>query len=209
MSSQFHLCVPLCISIFIVSIVVVVSQNIEEGTIVVSDSGIHSNSNDEARECKTILECESFLWLLQNHRTQKVLEDFVARDCGFSGASQLIWCPVEEKINSTDLVPDDEKRGGGILTSLLRSEDQCSGSLTMMHYGAETDSEFKRTRMTGKSYQNLKILQKRILIKIETEGNCCWKLYSEVNFRGREQEAEPGYSNTPDLHPKSVQRVSC
>ena len=213
MGSLFNMCVPICITIFIVSIDEVFSQNIEEGRILVSDSGISSTSNNEARDCKAILECKPFLWLLQNNRTQKVLQDLVARDCGFRGASQLIWCPIEEKIEPSSLLPDfndtEETRGGGILTSLIRSEDKCSGSLTMMHYGGETDSEFKRTRMTGKSYRNLKILETRVVVKIETEGNCCWKLHSEVSFRGHEQEAEPGYSNPPDIQPKSIQKVSC
>ena len=96
MSSLFNMCVPICITLFVLSVAEVLSQNIEEGRILVSDSGISSSSNNEERECKAILECKPFLWLLRNHRTQKVLQDLVARDCGFRGASQLIWCPVEE-----------------------------------------------------------------------------------------------------------------
>ena len=211
MGSLLNMYRPIYITIFIVIIAMVCSQNIEEGRILVSDSGISSSSNNEDRECTAILECKPFLWLLQNHRTANVLQDLVARDCGFRDASQLIWCPIEDNIEPLDLLPDfdDETRGGGILTSLLRSEDKCSGSITIMHYGGETDSEFKRTRMTAKSYRNLKILETRIVVKMETEGNCCWKLYSEVSFRGHEQEAEPGYSNPPDIQPKSIQKVSC
>ena len=140
------------------------------------------------------------------------MRDLVARDCGFRDASQLIWCPVEEKINLSNVLPDDDEgeRGGGILTSLIRSADTCMGSLIMMHYGGESNSDFKRIRLTGNSYRNLKILRKRIVVKVETEGNCCWKIHSEVSFRGREQEAEPGQSSSPpNIQPKSVQKVSC
>ena len=184
----------------------VVCQNIAEGRIVTSNSG--ESSSSENRECKPISECKSFLYLLQKHRTSSVLQDLVARDCGFSGTTQLIWCPVEEKLNPLLLVPDDEERGGGIITSLLKSTKLCNGSLTIMHYG-DDDSDFKRTKMTGGSYQNLKILQKRFVVKIEAEGNCCWKLHSETGFRGNEQETEPGYSNSPEIQPKSIKRVLC
>ena len=181
-------------------------QNIVEGRIVTSNSGASSSS--ENKECKPISECKSFLYLLQKHRTPDVLQDLVARDCGFSGTTQLIWCPVEEKLNPSLLVPDDETRGGGIITSLLKSKQLCNGSLTIMHYG-DDESDFKRTKMTGGSYQNLKILQKRFVVKIEAEGNCCWKLHSEIGFRGNEQETEPGYSNSPQVQPKSIKRVLC
>ena len=187
----------------------VASQNIEEGIILTPDSGVLSSKfNKNTRECKPIIECKSFLWLLQNNRTQKVLQDLVARDCGFRGTSQLIWCPAEQNITPSLLIPDEEERGGGVLTSLIRSKAACEGSLTIMHYG-DSDSDFRRTRMAGKNYQNLKILRKRIVVKIETEGNCCWELHSESGFRGQVQEAEPGYSDSPDVQPKSIRRVSC
>ena len=183
----------------------VVGQNTAEGRVVISNSGA---SPTEKRECKPISECKSFLYLLQKHRTASVLEDLVARDCGFTGTTQLIWCPIEEKLNPLKLVPDDEERGGGIIKSLITNKELCNGSLTIMHYG-DDESDFKRTKMTGESYQNLKILQKRFVVKIEAEGNCCWKLHSEIGFRGNEQEAEPGYSNPPDIQPKSIKRRVC
>jgi len=188
-----------------INIRLTVGQNTAKGRIVIPNS---EESSLKKRECKPVSECKSFLYLLQKHRTPDVLQDLVARDCGFTGTSQLIWCPIDDKIKTLTLDPDDERRGGGVLTSLLRNKESCNGSLTIMHYGDE-QADFKRTKMTGRSYQNLKILQKRFVVKIETEGNCCWKLHSETGFRGNEQEAEPGYSNSPDIQPKSVKRTNC
>ena len=183
----------------------VFGQNTAEGRIVIPSS---DESSSEERECKPISECKSFLYLLQKHRTSAVIQDLVARDCGFTGTTQLIWCPIEEKLKALSLNPDDEERGGGIITSLLKNRESCKGSLTIMHYGDE-NSDFKRTKMSGGSYQNLKIIQKRFVVKIETEGNCCWKLHSETGFRGDEQIAEPSYSNAPEVQPKSIIRTTC
>ena len=191
----------------------VVGQNVEEGTILASDSDFPTN---KTIECRAISECKSFLWLLQNYRTQQVLQDLVGRDCGFIGLSQMIWCPAEDNIDPLDLLEDEEEddgdeavRGGGILSPIIsRAVNICTGSLTIMHYG-DTDSDFKRIRMTGKRYYNLKILRNRVVVKVEAEGNCCWELHSDTGFRGQLQEAQPGYSDPPDIQPKSVRRVNC
>ena len=80
----------------ILNINLVFGQNTAEGRVVISNSGA---SPTEKRECKPVSECKSFLYLLQKHRTPDVLQDLVARDCGFTGTSQLIWCPIDELIN--------------------------------------------------------------------------------------------------------------
>ena len=115
-----------------INIRLTVGQNTAEGRIVISNS---EESSLEKRECKPVSECKSFLYLLQKHRTPDVLQDLVARDCGFTGTSQLIWCPIDDKIKTLTLDPDDERRGGGVLTSLLRNKESCNGSLIIMHYG--------------------------------------------------------------------------
>ena len=188
------------------------AQNIKEGTVLISDSAI-SSDDSESRECIPLSECKNFLWLLENNRTEKVLHDLVARDCGFEGTSVLIWCPIEKKLKTLSLRPDleDEERGGGIINSLLKSKTTCSGSLTITHYGYSDSefNEFKRTRMAGNLYRNLKILNDRSVVKIETEGNCCWKIHSEIGFRGQVQIVQPGYNESPEIQPKSTKKVSC
>ena len=83
----------------------VFGQNTAEGRIVIPSS---EKSSSEERECKPISECKSFLYLLQKHRTSAVIQDLVARDCGFTGTTQLIWCPIEGKLKALSAVPDDE-----------------------------------------------------------------------------------------------------
>ena len=83
-----------------------VGQNTAEGRIVIPNS---EESSLKKRECKPVSECKSFLYLLQKHRTPDVLQDLVARDCGFTGTSQLIWCPIDDKIKTLRTGPAKRK----------------------------------------------------------------------------------------------------
>lgn len=105
---------------------------------------------------------------------------------------------------------------------VITEEEECKGHMKMMHVTAELsrslDPELeemrsmKTTRLERKRYFNLsrKVLRNdRKLLHLEVNGNCCWQLYSEANFKGDTFGAYLGFHGLPEFNPKSMKKVSC
>ena len=80
--------------------------------------------------------------------------------------------------------------------------------------GSET-SIVTNLKLTGWRYGNLlKPLgrKKNILrnvMKIQTEGNCCWKTFSKPRYRGLTQFVNPGFDESPRHKIKSAKKMDC
>ena len=181
-----------------------VSQHVVEGTIFTTDlSSLSSNST----ECKPIMECRTYLWLLhQTNGTENVLQDLVSRVCGISGTSPMIECPVENKLVLH--TPDGNANTERKWAIYNLAQKGCFGSLIILHYG-DSGLPFKRMKLTEYNYRELSVLSERVVIKIDVRGDCCWKLFENPSFDGQLQTVEPGYKQPPDFQPKSIKKIEC
>ena len=182
------------------------AQNIATGTLLFSDSLFASST---PTNCELLSDCPSYQWLLQNDdapnlSTSRIQEDIAARLCGSIGLDLKIECPAESEIEAQELPPeeDTEKESDRSLSS------DCSGSLTFFHYGPD-DFDFMKHQLSGKEYSNLNILNGRVIINIENKGSCCWELFDDSDFYGKSQELYNKYNKAPNLHPKSIRKITC
>jgi hypothetical protein len=70
----------------------------------------------------------------------------------------------------------------------------------------------KTIKLTGYKYPNLprRILRNhQQLIHVESNGNCCWEFYDDVNFQGFGESFKGGFTGLPRREPKSVKQISC
>ena len=103
-------------------------------------------------------------------------------------------------------------------TSLLNF--RCDGTLTIILenrlLGSSADSNIiTRLKLIGWRYGNLlkrmnrKVDIVRNIIKVQTEGNCCWKIFSKSRYRGQSQFLNPGFDEAPRSEIKSVKKMQC
>jgi len=111
-------------------------------------------------------------------------------------------------------------QSGGIIDVTKRpSIPRCEGTLKMIVenrlLGGSETSVVTNLKLTGWRYGNLlKPLgrKKNILrnvMKIQTEGNCCWKIFSKPRYRGLTQFVNPGFDETPRHKIKSAKKMDC
>jgi len=109
---------------------------------------------------------------------------------------------------------------GGIID--VRSEPRipsCDGSLTLIVENRILgDSEIRlvtKLKLTGWRYGNLlrSLMREkntiRNVIKVQTEGNCCWKIFSKPRYRGLTQFINPGFDEAPRNRIKSAKKIDC
>ena len=89
---------------------------------------------------------------------------------------------------------------------------RCSGSISIIHYkrsGAPLE-DMKSLKLKGRKYGNLRILNNgREVIRVQSEGNCCWRVNNKIHFTGTNQHIHSGYDGIPNINIKSVSRTSC
>ena len=90
----------------------------------------------------------------------------------------------------------------------------CQGSLTVMHTNkfSEFDlNDLKSYRLTALRYPRLQdgLLKNRKVIHMESNGNCCWRVFEQKRFRGRAENIPLGFEGLPQHEPKSIKKVEC
>ena len=90
----------------------------------------------------------------------------------------------------------------------------CQGSLTIMHTDqfSEFDlNDLKSHRLTALRYKRLQdgLLKNRKVIHMESNGNCCWRVFEQKRFRGRAENIPLGFEGLPQHEPKSIKKVEC
>lgn len=122
---------------------------------------------------------------------------------------------VHEFENSHQLL-----QSGGIIDVTRRpSIPRCKGILKIIVenrlLGGSDTSVVTNLNLTGWRYGNLlKPLGRknnilRNVIKIQTEGNCCWKIFSKPRYRGLTQFVNPGFDESPRHRIKSAKKMDC
>ena len=92
---------------------------------------------------------------------------------------------------------------------------RCSGSLVIVHHnglGQGTSTDLAQLRLHKGKYRNLHqkgLNRTREINKVQSEGNCCWKIWSDVMFTGREQTIQNGFDGQPNFRLKSVEIINC
>ena len=93
----------------------------------------------------------------------------------------------------------------------------CSGSLKIYYYDQSKTPTFAGIKILTmpnrrKGYRNLtrKLLKRNhVVVKVEVEGTCCWKVYSDTFFAGQRQNLKEGYQGDLDFTIKSAKIENC
>ena len=166
---------------------------------------VHCQSQNN---CIALSDCRTLFDLLKNRDNfanftrVDVYKHLKNVNCGFDGRSPLVKCP--------DLVI-------GIMHSIIDVPDvvgYCQGSLTVMHTNkfSEFDlNDLKSYRLTALRYPRLQdgLLKNRKVIHMESNGNCCWRVFEQKRFRGRAENIPLGFEGLPQHEPKSIKKVEC
>ena len=90
---------------------------------------------------------------------------------------------------------------------------RCTGSITIIHYdrlGSQPLHDMKALKLKGKKYRNIrKLSSNREIIRVRSEGNCCWRVFNRIKHTGQMQQISPGFDAKPNIKIKSVTRTSC
>ena len=86
----------------------------------------------------------------------------------------------------------------------------CTGSIQVTH-GAKHNplGTLKIQRFVGTGYQNLRKLRRRTILRLSSDGDCCWQVYSRRRFQGASESIYVGYDDTPMIPARSLQQVGC
>ena len=92
----------------------------------------------------------------------------------------------------------------------------CQGSLTIFHADANGGQginfldDFKVSRLRRQRYRDVRrnIFKDRRIIKVQSNGNCCWKFYEKSFFRGASGHIDVGFSGL-SMEPGSIKRIEC
>ena len=92
---------------------------------------------------------------------------------------------------------------------------RCIGSITIFHYdrnGKGTLPNLKRPQLhkSQANLKNAKFNQKnREVLKVQSEGDCCWRLFSGIRFRGQSHKIHTGFDGSPNNNIKSIKKIIC
>jgi len=194
------------------------------------------NRRNLEENCIVLKDCPELLWLLQNKHDvpgmsfQEVLQYLQDQLCGYDGNDPKVKCNIAE---DEMLIADPENqiitsfhnhqnemhsRMGGVIDVRDRNTPvACSGSITIIHYdrvGSQQGNplkDLKALKLRGKSYKRLtgRLTNNREVIRIKSEGNCCWKLFSQTGHRGEVEMIHQGFDSRPGISIKSASRTSC
>lgn len=109
---------------------------------------------------------------------------------------------------------------GGIIDVTKRPLiPRCEGSLKMIVenklIGSSDTKVLTNIKLTGWKYGHLlKPLSRkrnflRSVLKVQTEGNCCWKIFSQSRYRGETEFLHPGFDEAPRNKIKSAKKMEC
>lgn len=89
---------------------------------------------------------------------------------------------------------------------------KCEGSLEISHASLEnplTSIKILRISNPLQRIRRLRKLEQRVIMRIKTDGTCCWRGYNHPFFRGRSLKIDPGYNEIPEFHIKSILPEQC
>merc|ERR1712049_60244 len=149
-----------------------------------------------SQNCVPLRQCSSLMTLLEN-KNQLSTQD------------QVVWCQDAEVEDGDEIVDR-----GVLINRDIAPEFHCAGILTLMHLDPSQGlGSMKTSRLQGPIYFNIqrRILQNnRKILHLKVDGNCCWKLHTRQNFRGRAEYFHPGHEGTfESFQPKSIKRILC
>merc|ERR1712020_263330 len=158
-------------------------------------------------------------------RFQQVLKYLQNQQCGYEGNDPKVICPKSEDLSeeefpiprrmspSSHLEEITLKMGGVIDTPGGIKTRSCSGSITIIHYdrlGSQPLHDMKALKLKGKRYSHIrKLSSNREIIRVRSEGNCCWRIFNRIGHTGQIQKISPGFDEKPNIKIKSVTRTSC
>ena len=105
----------------------------------------------------------------------------------------------------------DVRSGGGMFET---SEylHTCLGSLEFSHGMRKNPLktiEIFKISSKWKTIREIKKLKHRHVLRLKSDGNCCWRAYQFKRFRGRYEDIFPGYDEFPKIQPKSLKKMNC
>jgi len=132
------------------------------------------------------------------------------------------WCAINI-VPNTEVLPEANRKGttwdycgrecpGDIFFSpevfIPRPEPgACAGKLKVHHQPQKsTDSKERRIlNFSPRHYENVRrAFRRREITKVEVDGNCYWKVYSQVNFQGSVDVLFPGFNSALQFNPNSI-----
>ena len=109
----------------------------------------------------------------------------------------------------------DVRSIGGLFETRIDNyeySDTCIGSLELSHgfmkSPLKTIKIFKISSK-WKMIREIKKLKRRYVLRLRSDGNCCWRAYQLKRFRGRYEDIFPGYDEFPIIQPKSLKKINC
>ena len=147
----------------------------------------------------------------------------------------LVACPTEKDEpgpdyqDDLDYVPDydymmdyerdsellDVRSIGGLLETRIDNyefSDTCIGSLELSHGFMKSPLktiQILKISSKWKKIREIKKLKRRYVLRLRSDGNCCWRAYQLKRFRGRYEDIFPGYDEFPRIQPKSLKKMNC
>ena len=122
---------------------------------------------------------------------------------------------VEDFDNMMDDEYDGESidvRSGGGLFETSEYLHTCLGSLEFSHGMRKNPLktiEIFKISSKWKMIREIKKLKHRHVLRLKSDGNCCWRTYQLKRFRGRYEDIFPGYDEFPKIQPKSLKKMNC
>ena len=102
-----------------------------------------------------------------------------------------------------------------LLLSIIYQIPRCVGRLIITHCKRLKSGEYtdwKNSSLSNKSYKNLSrglLKGSRVVLQVQSEGSCCWELFSSIIYSGESQLISPGYAEQPNFAPKSIKKKNC
>ena len=103
-------------------------------------------------------------------------------------------------------------RSGGGLFETSEYLHTCLGSLEFSHGMRKNPLktiEIFKISSKWKTIREIKKLKHRHVLRLKSDGNCCWRAYQFKRFRGRYEDIFPGYDEFPKIQPKSLKKMNC
>ena len=125
----------------------------------------------------------------------------------------------DDYVEDFDFLMDDEYdgelldvRSGGGLFETSEYLHTCLGSLEFSHGMRKNPLktiEIFKISSKWKTIREIKKLKHRHVLRLKSDGNCCWRAYQFKRFRGRYEDIFPGYDEFPKIQPKSLKKMNC
>ena len=114
-------------------------------------------------------------------------------------------CPVEADEVSTEI--------RGTFDTARTNIKDCSGSLRIIHSHPDDFGNYDEIMLSKKPafsnlFQGYPKLRRNVVLKIESHGTCCWRLYSRTNFKGTMKQDVHGEIEHM-FKPKSAKKIKC